>query len=184
MVELIKIVEGFFACGVAASIYGKQDPAGNIEPDAVFANIGKLLLATQIYDMQRLAHYVSGGLVVALPGPDEDHNPATAASLAAVLAGRADIGAAQRLEMARLTEDLTASYSAGWYSLISLHGGGSPEAMKREIYRRYPLEDKKALVAQLLDRGVAGTTKHDQPGRCCVTGCQVPEAPPGKQAAE
>ncbi len=187
MVELIKIVEGFFACGVAASVYGKLDPAGNIEPDAVFANIGKLLLATQIYDMQRLAHYVSGGLVVALPGPDEDHNPATAASLAAVLAGRADIGAAQRLEVARLTEDLTASYSAGWYSLISLHGGGSPEAMKREIYRRYPLEDKATLVAQLLDRGVAGATKRDQPGRCCVTGCQVPEAPTtqsDKEAAE
>jgi 4-hydroxybutyryl-CoA dehydratase / vinylacetyl-CoA-Delta-isomerase len=44
----------------------------------VFANIGKLLLATQIYDMHRLAHHVSGGLIVALPGPDEDHNPATA----------------------------------------------------------------------------------------------------------
>ena len=179
MVELIKIVEGFFACGVAASVYGKADPAGNIEPDAVFANIGKLLLATQIYDMQRLAHYVSGGLVVALPGPDEDHNPATQASLAAVLAGRADIGAAQRLEVARLTEDLTASYSAGWYSLIRLHGGGSPEAMKREIYRRYPLEDKAALVEQLLDRGVAGDAaqRNSQPGRCCVTGCQVPETP-------
>jgi hypothetical protein len=74
MVELIKIVEGFFACGVAASVYGFKDGSGNIQPDAVFANVGKLLLATQIYDMQRLAHYVSGGLVVALPGPDEDHN--------------------------------------------------------------------------------------------------------------
>jgi 4-hydroxybutyryl-CoA dehydratase / vinylacetyl-CoA-Delta-isomerase len=42
-------------------------------------------------------------------------------------------------------EDLTASYSGGWYSLISLHGGGSPEAMKREIFRRYPLEEKAAL---------------------------------------
>jgi 4-hydroxybutyryl-CoA dehydratase/vinylacetyl-CoA-Delta-isomerase len=51
----------------------------------MFANIGKLLLATKIYDMQRLAHYVSGGLIVALPGPDEDHNSETKASLAAVL---------------------------------------------------------------------------------------------------
>ena len=37
-------------------------------PEPVFANIGKLLLATQIYDMHRLAHEVSGGLIVALPG--------------------------------------------------------------------------------------------------------------------
>jgi 4-hydroxybutyryl-CoA dehydratase/vinylacetyl-CoA-Delta-isomerase len=181
MVELIKIVEGFFACGVAASVYGLKDGSGNIQPDAVFSNVGKLLLATQIYDMQRLAHYVSGGLVVALPGPDEDHNPATAASLAAVLAGRPDVPAAQRLEVARLLEDLTASYSAGWYSVISLHGGGSPEAMKREIWRQYPVADKVALVEGLLERGVAADSarpRDRQPGRCCITGCSVPEPPP------
>ena len=97
MVELIKIVEGFFACGVAASVYAMKDPAGSVMPDTVFANVGKLLLATQIYDMHRLAHYVSGGLIVALPGPDEDHNPETQASLAAVLAGRPDVPAAHRL---------------------------------------------------------------------------------------
>ena len=110
MVDLIKIVEGFFACGVAASVYGQKDPCGNIMPDAVFANIGKLLLATQIYDMHRLAHTVSGGLVVSLPGPDEDHNPETAASLAAVLGGRPDIPSAQRAEVARFIEDLTVSH--------------------------------------------------------------------------
>ena len=50
MVELITITESFFACGVAASVYGVKDPAGSIMPDAVFSNIGKLLLATKIYD--------------------------------------------------------------------------------------------------------------------------------------
>src|SRR2546421_118014 len=104
----------------------------------------------------RLAHDVSGGLVVALPGPDEDHNPETAASLEVVLAGRADIPAAARREVARLVEDLTASYAGSWYSVISLHGGGSPEAMKREIWRNYPVGDKVDLVERLLDRGVAG----------------------------
>ena len=142
MVELITITESFFACGVAASVYGQKDPAGSIMPEPVFANIGKLLLATKIYDMHRVAHYVSGGLIVALPGPDEDHNPETQASLSAVLAGRPDIPAAQRLEVARFIEDLTASHQGGWYSLISLHGGGSPEAMKREIWRNYPIRRK------------------------------------------
>ncbi|HEV2675659.1 MAG TPA: 4-hydroxyphenylacetate 3-hydroxylase N-terminal domain-containing protein [Aliidongia sp.] len=177
MVELIKIVEGFYACGVASSVYAVKDPAGSVMPDVVFSNIGKLLLATQIYDMHRLAHYVSGGLIVSLPGPDEDHNPETQASLAAVLAGRPDIPATQRLEVSRFLEDLTASYQAGWYSLISLHGGGSPEAMKREIWRHYPVSQKVDLVERLLDRGVLaeGQQPSKQPGRCCVTGCQVPE---------
>ncbi len=186
MVELIKIVEGFFACGVAASVYGAKDPAGSIMPDTVFANVGKLLLATQIYDMHRLANYVSGGLIVALPGPDEDHNPETEASLSAVLAGRPDVPPARRLEVARLMEDLTASYTGGWMSLISLHGGGSPEAMKREIWRNYPVGEKAELVDKLLDRGVVadGRKISKQPGRCCVTGCEVPVPAALRDAAE
>jgi 4-hydroxybutyryl-CoA dehydratase/vinylacetyl-CoA-Delta-isomerase len=177
LVELIKIVEGFYACGVAASVYGRKDPGGTMQPDTVFANIGKLLLATQIYEMHRIAHYVSGGLVVALPGPEEDHNPETAASLAAVLGGRADIPYAQRAEVARLLEDLTVSSQAGWYSVISLHGGGSPEAMKREIWRHYPVAERSALVEELLDRGVLadGGRVSRQPGRCCASGCAAPE---------
>ena len=186
MVELIKLVEGFYACGVAASVYSTRDPAGSVMPDPVFSNIGKLLLATQIYEMHKLAHYVSGGLIVALPGPDEDHNPETAASLAAVLAGRPDIPASHRLEVARFMEDLTASGQAGFYSVISLHGGGSPEAMKREIWRNYPVAEKADLVERLLDRGVLndGRRASKQPGRCCAEGCAPPTAPKLPQAAE
>jgi 4-hydroxybutyryl-CoA dehydratase/vinylacetyl-CoA-Delta-isomerase len=182
MIELIKIIEGFYACGVAASVYCVTDPAGNVMPDPVFANIGKLLLATQIYDMHRLAHEVSGGLVVALPGPEEDHNPATGGRLSEVLTARSDIPYERRIEVARLIEDLTASNQAGWYSLISLHGGGSPEAMKMDIYRRYPIGNKVELVERLLERGVLHDpqrtiTRNRQPGRCCAEGCEVPAAP-------
>jgi 4-hydroxybutyryl-CoA dehydratase/vinylacetyl-CoA-Delta-isomerase len=179
MIDLIKIVEGFYACGVAASVYGSRDAAGVVVPDAVFANIGKLLLATQIYDMHRLAHHVSGGLVVTLPGPDEDHNPATAGRLSDLLGGRSDIPYEKRIEAARLVEDLTASSQGGWYSVISLHGGGSPEAMKMEIWRNYPVGNKVDLVERLLERGVLADqvrsiTQNRQPGRCCIQGCMVP----------
>ena len=79
-------------------------------------------------------------------------------------------------------EDLTASYQGGWYSVISLHGGGSPEAMKMEIWRNYPLGNKVDLVERLLERGVLSEdvraiTRNRQPGRCCAAGCQVPPAP-------
>ncbi len=179
MVELIKIVEGFYATGVAASTYGQSDPAGNVMPEPVFSNIGKLLLATQIYDMHRLAHTVSGGLIVALPGPDEDHNPATAGALTDVLQANPSIPAAQRLQTARLIEDLTASHQGGWYSVISLHGGGSPEAMKREIWRQYPVAEKAEIVQKLMDHDLMertdGKGPDRQPGRCCTVGCRVPD---------
>ncbi|MCD6681227.1 MAG: 4-hydroxyphenylacetate 3-hydroxylase [Burkholderiaceae bacterium] len=180
MVELIRIVEGFYACGVAASVYAQRDEASGVfMPDPVFANIGKLLLATQIYDMHRLAHEVSGGLVVALPGPEEDHNPATAATLAEVLRANPDVPYDRRVQTARFLEDLTASYQGGWYSLISLHGGGSPAAMKQEIWRNYPVGSKVELVERLLERGVVhdesrAVTRNRQPGRCCDAGCTAP----------
>ena len=180
MVELIKITEGFYACGVAASVYAARDEhSGSFMPDPVFSNIGKLLLATQIYDMHRLAHEVSGGLIVALPGPDEDHNPETSAKLSEVLRANADIPYDKRIQTARFIEDLTASYQGGWYSIISLHGGGSPAAMKREIWRNYPVGSKVELVERLLDRGALHDenrplTKNRQVGRCCDTGCTAP----------
>jgi 4-hydroxybutyryl-CoA dehydratase/vinylacetyl-CoA-Delta-isomerase len=178
MTDLIKIVEGFYACGVAASVYATAEAGGIAMPDAVFSNIGKLLLATQIYDMQRLAHEVSGGLIVTLPGPDEDHNPATAGRISEVLTARSDVPYEKRITVARFIEDLTASYQAGWYSVISLHGGGSPAAMKKEIFRRYPIAEKVELVENLLDRGILADAKKRialgrQPGRCCAQGCQA-----------
>lgn len=186
MVDLITITESFFACGVASSVYYQADPAGSVMPDPVFANIGKLLMATKIYDMHRLAHHVSGGLIVALPGPDEDHNPETRASLTEVLGGRADIPMERRMDVARFIEDLTVSQNAGWMSVISLHGGGSPDAMKREIWRNYPLPEKADLVDRLLDRGVLdlGQPSSRQPGRCCVQGCKAPDQINPPEAAE
>ena len=85
----------------------------------------------------------------------------------------------KRIEVARFIEDLTASYQGGWYSLISLHGGGSPAAMKQEIWRNYPVGDKVALVERLLERGVLSSedraiTRNRQPGRCCDQGCTQP----------
>jgi 4-hydroxybutyryl-CoA dehydratase/vinylacetyl-CoA-Delta-isomerase len=179
MVELITTVESFYACGVAASVYGTRDPAGNVEPEPVYANIGKLLLATKIYDMHRLAHTVCGGLVVTLPSPEEDHNPETSADLAAVLQGRPDVPYEKRAQVARFIEDITASYSGGWMSTISLHGGGSPEAMKREIHRRYPMVEREKLVERLMNRGALSDSPaaSAQPGQCCDTGCTPPQAP-------
>jgi 4-hydroxybutyryl-CoA dehydratase/vinylacetyl-CoA-Delta-isomerase len=86
----------------------------------------------------------------------------------------------QRAQVARFLGDISASSTGGWYSVISLHGGGSPQAMKREIFRHYPIEERRALVERLLDRGVVETgssgapNRQKQPGQCCAAGCQPP----------
>lgn len=176
-VELIKIVEGFYACGVASSVFPMADPSGNVEPDTVYANIGKLLMGHQIYDMHRVANNVSGGLVATLPLPEDDHNPVSGVDMSELLGGRPDIPYDKRARVARFLEDLTVSSTAGWYSTISVHGGGSPEAMKREIFRHYPIPERKRLVERLMNRGATvdenGEHVSDagQPGQCCGNGC-------------
>ena len=102
-----------------------------------------------------------------------------------------DVPHRQRVETARFIEDLTAGYQGGWYSVISVHGGGSPAAMKQDIYRNYPIGSKVELVERILERGIGAvgspaaaphdparaiTTAH-QPGNCCDTVCKVPEQP-------
>jgi 4-hydroxybutyryl-CoA dehydratase/vinylacetyl-CoA-Delta-isomerase len=66
------------------------------------------MLATRIYDMHRIAGYASGGLIVTLPGPDEDHNPETAGKLSEVLRANPDLPCEKRIDVARFIEDLTA----------------------------------------------------------------------------
>ncbi len=85
----------------------------------------------------------------------------------------------QLIQAARFIEDLTASYQGGWYSAISLHGGGSPAATKQEIWRNYPVGGKVEPAERLLGRGVLADPTRKiaairQPGKCCDTGCSPP----------
>lgn len=72
MVQLISMVEGFFACGVAASTYATTHPSGTAIPDTVFANIGKLLLANQIPARRWIPGSDEAGDLAQLPNPREN----------------------------------------------------------------------------------------------------------------
>ena len=57
--------------------------------------------------------------------------------------------------------------------------------MKREIWRNYPVMERAQLVERLLGLGVVdqGQRVSKQPGRCCVTGCEVPAPPEAAPSA-
>ncbi len=149
--ELIKFTESFYACGVASSVFGNETPAGNFSPEPVYANIGKLLQGLHIYDMYKISHEVSGGILVTSPYPEDMEAPAVKERLSRYLTAREDIPADHRLKIARLLEDITASYQGGWYSVISIHGGGSPEAERMEIMRKYDLDERRSLVERITE---------------------------------
>lgn len=150
MGELIRITEGFYATGVAASVYGRKTVAGNFVPDSVQSNIGKLMLAEQVYDIFRIAHEISGGIVATAPTPEDIAIPEAGELIDRYLVGKHGVTAEERIKMARFIEDLTASKEGGFYSLISLHGGGSPEAMRMSAVRNYDFESQKEHILQKL----------------------------------
>jgi len=150
--NLIKYVESFYACGVTSSIFGNETPAGNFRPDPIYTNIGKLIQGLHIYDMFKIAHEITGGLLVTSPYPEDMENPDLKDKLTDYLQGREDIPTDHRLKIARLLEDITASYQGGWYSTISIVGGGPPEAQKMEIVRKYDIEERKSLVQMIIQQ--------------------------------
>jgi len=150
--NLIKYVESFYACGVTSSIFGKETPAGNFRPDPIYTNIGKLIQGLHIYDMFKIAHEITGGLLVTSPYPEDMENPDLKEKLTDYLQGREDIPTDHRLNIARLLEDITASYQGGWYSTISIVGGGPPEAQRMEIVRKYDIEERKSLVQMIIQQ--------------------------------
>ncbi|MCG7394237.1 hypothetical protein MHY87_15125 [Microvirga sp. ACRRW] len=81
------------------------------------------------------------------------------------------ISAEQRAEVACFIEDLTVSHEAGWYCLISLHGGGSPEAMKGSLAKlsRHGKGRTDGEPARPWCSG-RGRRVSKQPGRCRATG--------------
>jgi 4-hydroxybutyryl-CoA dehydratase/vinylacetyl-CoA-Delta-isomerase len=148
--DLIKYVESFYACGVTSSVFGKETQAGNFCPDPIYANIGKLLQGLHIYDMFKASHEISGGILVTSPYPEDMEIPDVKVRLSEYLIGKENIPADYRLRVARLLEDITASYQGGWYSVISIVGGGPPEAEKIEIMRNYDLEERMSHIEKII----------------------------------
>jgi 4-hydroxybutyryl-CoA dehydratase / vinylacetyl-CoA-Delta-isomerase len=147
--DLIKYVESFYACGVTSSVFGKETQAGNFCPDPVYSNIGKLLQGLHIYDMFKASHEIAGGILVTSPYPEDMEVPDIKTRLTEYLKGKEEVPADHRLKVARLLEDITASYQGGWYSVISIVGGGPPEAEKIEIMRKYDLQERMSHVEKI-----------------------------------
>jgi 4-hydroxybutyryl-CoA dehydratase/vinylacetyl-CoA-Delta-isomerase len=97
--------------------------------------------------MFRVAQEMAGGVVATVPTPEDVE--AGGELVRRYLDGAVVGGAEHRVNVARLMADLTASDEGGWYALISLHGGGSPEALRASAVRQYDVEGRRELARRL-----------------------------------
>ncbi len=110
---------------------------------------GKHHVTKMPYEMGRLAQDLAGGLVVTLPSEKDWRHPELGQMLDKYLKGRADVPTEHRMRILRLIENMTLGRNAVGYLTESLHGAGSPQAQRIQIYRHMQIAFKQQLAKRL-----------------------------------
>jgi 4-hydroxybutyryl-CoA dehydratase/vinylacetyl-CoA-Delta-isomerase len=143
--EMSHLAETMYCCSLACSAEGHRTQSGQYFVDPLLANITKLNVTRNIYEICRLAQDLAGGLVATLPSEQDLRHPVVGKYVEKYFKGVAEVPTEHRFRIARLIENMT----GGTALVESMHGAGSPQAMKIVILRQANLEHKMRLAADL-----------------------------------
>jgi 4-hydroxybutyryl-CoA dehydratase/vinylacetyl-CoA-Delta-isomerase len=145
LVEMIHLAETMYNCSIACSAEGSKTEAGNYYVDTLLANTVKLNCTRTMYEISRLAHDIAGGFIATLPYEADFKAPETRPYIEKYFAANPEFPTEHRIRMARLLENMT----GGTALAESMHGAGSPQAMRVMLLRETNLEHKKKLAKRL-----------------------------------
>lgn len=145
LVEMVHLSETMHCCSIACSAMGEQTEAGSYYVNTLFANNAKLNCTSTMYEISRLAHDIAGGFIATLPYEADYRSEEGHELIDKYFAGDAKYTTEARIRMARLLENMT----GGTALAESMHGAGSPQAMRVMVRRQTDWEDKKALAKKL-----------------------------------
>jgi 4-hydroxybutyryl-CoA dehydratase/vinylacetyl-CoA-Delta-isomerase len=145
LIEMIYLTETMYNSSIACSVEGRQTPAGNYYVDTLLANTVKLNCTRTMYEVSRLAHDIAGGFIATLPYEADLKAPETGPYIKKYFAANPKVSTEDRIRMARLLENMT----GGTALAESMHGAGSPQAMRVMLLRETNLEQKKQLAKHL-----------------------------------
>ena len=149
LVEMVHLTETLYCCSVACSCQGFAMPAGSYMADPLLANITKLNVTRNVYEIARLAQDIAGGLLATMPAEVDWKDPKVGKYVDKYMKGVADVPAETRIRLFRLLEAMT----CGTALVESMHGAGSPQAQRIMIGRQANLERKKQLAEKLAKIG-------------------------------
>jgi len=149
LVEMIHLNETIYSCGIACSAEGKPTASGTYLIDLMLANICKLNVTRNPYEISRLAQDIAGGILVTLPSEKDFANPEIGPLLKKYLRGASQYTTEDRCRIQRLIENLTLGTGAVGYLTESMHGAGSPQAQKIMIGRLANLNYKEQIAKEL-----------------------------------
>jgi 4-hydroxybutyryl-CoA dehydratase/vinylacetyl-CoA-Delta-isomerase len=145
LTEMAHLAETMYCCSLACSWEGAPNPSGQYFVDSLLANVTKLNVTRNIFEVARLAQDIAGGFIATLPSEQDLESPAIGKYVEKYFEGVADIAAKDRIRIGRLIEAL----SSGTALVESMHGAGSPQAMKVMIQRQVDLPRKMRLATDL-----------------------------------
>jgi 4-hydroxybutyryl-CoA dehydratase / vinylacetyl-CoA-Delta-isomerase len=134
-----------YCCSLACSYEGSPNASGQCYVDPLLANVTKLNVTRNVYEVARLAQDIAGGVIATLPSEQDLESPEIGKYVAKYFTSVADIAAEDRIKIARLIEAM----SSGTALVESMHGAGSPQAMKVMIQRQIGLDRKMRLATDL-----------------------------------
>jgi 4-hydroxybutyryl-CoA dehydratase / vinylacetyl-CoA-Delta-isomerase len=149
LIEMVHLAETMYNCSIACSAEGHKTEAGNYYVDTLLANTVKLNCTRTMYEISRLAHDIAGGFIATLPYEADLKAPETRGYIEKYFAANPKVATETRIRMARLLENMT----GGTALAESMHGAGSPQAMRVMLLRETNLEHKKKLARRLAKIG-------------------------------
>lgn len=147
--EMVHLAETLYCGSIACSAEGHRTPSGAYLVDPLLANTVKQNVTRYIYEICRLSHDITGGLIATLPGEADLKDPVTGPMVEKYFKGSEGFSTEDRIRMARLVENMT----GGTALVESMHGAGSPQAQRVMILRQANLENKKRLARRLAGAG-------------------------------
>ncbi|SMC37891.1 4-hydroxyphenylacetate 3-hydroxylase family protein [Papillibacter cinnamivorans] len=142
---MIHLTETLYACSVACSAMGTKTASGAYYVDPLLANVGKHNVTQLIYDIDRIAQDIGGGLLATLPSEADLRSPEVGKYVEKFFKGVASVPTEDRMRMVRLLEVMT-----GGVALVeSMHGAGSPQAQRIMYSKLSNLEAKKAAAKKI-----------------------------------
>jgi 4-hydroxybutyryl-CoA dehydratase / vinylacetyl-CoA-Delta-isomerase len=149
LVEMVHLTETLYCCSIACSSQGVALACGSCMAEPLLANVTKLNVTRNIYEIARLAQDLSGGLLATAPSEFDLKDARIGKYVSKYLKGVAGVPTESRIRMLRLLEAMT----CGTALVESMHGAGSPQAQKIMIQRQANFDQKKRLANRLAKIG-------------------------------
>jgi 4-hydroxybutyryl-CoA dehydratase / vinylacetyl-CoA-Delta-isomerase len=145
LAEMISLNETIHACGLAAAHEGRKAASGAYLMNDLFANLCKLNITRMTYDIFRMAHDLTGGMIATSPSETDLRDPELGPFIQKYMRGASSYSAEDRIRVTRLIEAISFGPLLG----VAMHGSGSPQAQKITITRQKDITELMDVAANL-----------------------------------